>query len=71
MKWCSINTYRHTLTFDAVHDAEGRAQVCEPRGAQLLRLFAELTFCKDKHLKLLFVLKLMVILDINFRIDCR
>ena len=35
------NTYRNTLTFDAVHDSEGRAQVREPLGAELHRLFAE------------------------------
>lgn len=62
MKWCPLNTYRHTLTFDAVHDAEGRAQVCKPRGAELLSLFPELAFCNEnKFIKSYFMLKTMVL----------
>lgn len=41
-------TYRNTLTFDAVHDPKGWAEVREPCRAELFRLLAELAFC-NKH----------------------
>lgn len=40
----SYNTYRYALALDAVHDSEGRAQIREPRGAQLANLLAEVAF---------------------------
>jgi len=42
-------THRHAFAVDAMHDAEGRAQVGIPRLLQLVPLVAELAFCEGKR----------------------